>query len=321
MARVHCPQKRAPWGLRSAFTLIELLVVIAIVAVLIGLLLPAVQKVREAANRAKCSNNLKQWALAMHNFHDVNGHFPAGATGDSPHTVRQTWVRLLWPYIEQSNLTLMDDPKKPFYVPPCTIYNTMKGLTGVYVSMYYCPSDIAGADLDDPTQTYDRRRGNYVVNWGAIKFYDTKATQSPLAPFSQVKGDDSKPRMTKIADISDGTSNTLLMSETLKAWSHDDNDWRGDIQNDGAVFKFMTITTPNSTAPDVVGWAIPNHDPLMPVSTAGLQFSAARSRHPGGVNVALCDGSIRFISNSIDLATWQAMGTMNGGEALSDSGS
>jgi prepilin-type N-terminal cleavage/methylation domain-containing protein/prepilin-type processing-associated H-X9-DG protein len=320
MAEFHSPTKQASQRPRRAFTLIELLVVIAIIAVLIGLLLPAVQKVREAANRAKCSNNLKQWALGMHNFHDVNGHFPIGSSSDNTqrHTVRQTWVRFMWPYLEQTNLTLHDDPTKPFYEPPCTVYNTLNGLTGALVPGYYCPSDASGADLDDKTQQYDRRRGNYVINWGAVKYDDTKAPQSPLAPFSNVNGDRSRPRTTKIADISDGTSNTLMLSETLKAWSHDDNDWRGDIQNDDGVFKFMTLTTPNSTAPDVVNWAIPNGDPLMPVNTAGLEYSAARSRHAGGVNVALCDGSVRFISKDIPLATWQALGSMNGGEALSN---
>ena len=105
-----------------------------------------------------------------------------------------------------------------------------------------------------------------------------------------------------------------MLSETLMAQSHDDNDWRGDIQNDDGVFKFMTLLTPNSSAADVVNWAIPTNDPLMPVSTAGSQYSAARSRHTGGVNTAMCDGSIRFVSNSVSLATWQALGTMDGGE-------
>jgi prepilin-type N-terminal cleavage/methylation domain-containing protein/prepilin-type processing-associated H-X9-DG protein len=330
MAELHSPAKQASPRPRRAFTLIELLVVIAIIAVLIGLLLPAVQKVREAANRAQCQNNLKQWALAMHNFVDVNGQLPLGATDDNTtrHTVRQTWVRFVWPYIEESNLTLHDDPTKPFYVPPCTIVYTLNGLTGAKVPMYYCPSDVVGADLDQASQSeggYDRRRGNYVVNWGNYKYpLDSGGTDvpnwptGPAAPFSHFHGNRSKPVVVKLADISDGTSNTMLMSETIKATSHQDNDWRGDIQNDDGVFKFMTILTPNSSAPDYVDWAIPNGDPLMPVVASEPQYSAARSRHSGGVNVAMCDGSVHFVSNNIDLATWQALGTMNGGETVSN---
>jgi prepilin-type N-terminal cleavage/methylation domain-containing protein/prepilin-type processing-associated H-X9-DG protein len=328
MAKFASATRRGSPRLRQAFTLIELLVVIAIIAVLIGLLLPAVQKVREAANRAQCQNNLKQWALAMHNYIDVNLQLPAGATDDNTtrHTVRQTWVRAVWPYIEEANLTLHDDPTKPFYDPPCTIDNTLNGLTGVKVSLYYCPSDVIGADLDDRSQTYDRRRGNYVINWGPVKYPLDPGNgddvpgwiTSPNAPFAHKNNNRSKPVAVKLSSITDGTSNTMLMSETLKALSHLDDDWRGDIQNDDGVFKFMTILTPNSSAPDYVDWAIVNSDPLMPVVANAPQYSAARSRHTGGVNVSLCDGSVRFVSNNIDLVTWQALGTMNGGEVVSN---
>jgi prepilin-type N-terminal cleavage/methylation domain-containing protein/prepilin-type processing-associated H-X9-DG protein len=297
---------------RCAFTLIELLVVIAIIAVLLGMLLAAVQKAREAAARAMCQNNLKQWSLAMHLYHDTNNQLPMGATNNP----RQTWVRFLWPYIEQENLSKEDVLANPFYVPPCTVGSTLQGLCGQYVNLYHCPSD-EGSDQDAPSCFYQRRRGNYVVNWGAVK-YDTPPSTSGLAPFSHVNGNRATPQVTTLTDIIDGSAHTLLMSETLMAKSHDDNDWRGDIQNDDGVFKFMTLTTPNSTAPDVVNWAIPNNDPLMPVTTAGSEYSAARSRHVGGVNVAMCDGSVRFMHNFIPLKTWQALGTMNGGEVFGD---
>jgi prepilin-type N-terminal cleavage/methylation domain-containing protein/prepilin-type processing-associated H-X9-DG protein len=291
------------------FTLVELLVVIAIIGVLVALLLPAVQAAREAARRTQCVNNLKQWQLSMHNFHDTYKKFPAGARNNP----RQTWIMFIWPFIEQATLDAQNDFTRPFHDPPCTIHNTLNGLCGQGLEMYRCPSD-GGADLTNGT--YQRRRGNYVVNWGAVR-YDTAPPTSGNAPFAHRNGNRSTPNDTRMASITDGTSNTLFVGETLMTKSPNDDDWRGDVHNDDGVFKFMTITTPNSTVPDVVNWAVNNNDRKMPVTTSGQQFSAARSRHPGGVNIALADGSVRFFSDTIALAIWQALGTMDGGEAVS----
>jgi prepilin-type N-terminal cleavage/methylation domain-containing protein/prepilin-type processing-associated H-X9-DG protein len=297
---------------RQGFTLIELLVVIAIIAILIGLLLPAVQKVREAAARSQCKNNLKQWALAMHNYHDTNGYLPIGHNS-SP---RHTWVPYLWPFVEQDNTAKLygNVNTQQFYLPNATIYNTMNGACGVKVPQYYCPSDI-GANLDDPSQTYDRCRGNYIVNWGPNAIY---APPSLPGPFSDMGGNPATPQNTTIVAITDGTSNTLLMSECLMAQSHDDDDWRGDFLNDQGEFCFSTLITPNSSSPDLIdgGWfqASPQMGPAATASS--VEYYGARSRHTGGVNAALCDGSVRFVTNAISTSTWMAAGSMNGGEVL-----
>lgn len=297
-------------GSSRGFTLVELLVVIAIIGILVALLLPAVQSARAAARRLQCVNQLKQWGLSMHLFHDVNKRLPLGSRSGP----RQTWVMHVWPFIELDNLNAMNDLSINFYEPPGTIAGTLNGLTGQYVPFYYCPSD---EGTDQTRGTYQRRRGNYVVNWGNSR-YGQNPEPAGIAPFSHVDGNRTNPRETSFADATDGTSNTALMSETLKAWSEDDNDWRGDIHNDDGGFRFQTLLSPNSTAPDVIasGWFQNTDDPLMPaVAGAGnAQIMAARSRHAGGVNVVMCDGSVDFINNGIGLNIWQGMGSMDGGE-------
>jgi len=312
MNRSHRPAARV------GFTLIELLVVIAIIAILIGLLLPAVQKVREAASRMKCSNNLKQWGLAMHGHHDAVGKFPIGSSAGS--LPRQTWVMSLWSYMEQGPLAAQNNLNNNFYQTPATIGNTMNGLCGARVPGYYCPSD-SGVDLT--VSFYQRTRGNYVVCWGNTRYgQGTPAVGLGMAMFSHTGGDRAKPVKTTMASISDGTSNTLMLAETLMAKSPADNDWRGDIHNDDGVFRFHTITPPNSTVADVIasGWFQNANDPLMPaVAGAGnQQVAAARSRHTGGVNGGLADGSVRFFRNSTTPDTWMGLGTMNGGEVFND---
>ena len=299
---------------RAGFTLVELLVVIAIIAMLVTLLLPAVQAAREAARKTQCVNMLKQWSLSMHLYHDARQRLPLGSrTGP-----RQTWVMHLWPYIEEVGLASANEIETNFYQRPGTIAGTLEGLTGQFVSLYYCPSDIG----NDQTQgNYQRRRGNYVVNWGNSN-YGQKDDPMGTAPFSHVNGNRAEPRETSFKKISDGTSKTLMLSEVLRAWSIEDNDWRGDIHNDDGVFRFHTSLSPNSSAPDIIqnGWFQDTGDPLMPAVAGGRtsQRTAARSRHPGGVNAAFCDGSIRFVPNDIAFNAWQAMGSMNGSEAVSE---
>lgn len=289
------------------FTLVELLVVIAIIGVLVGLLLPAVQAAREAARRNQCVNHLKQWAVAMHLYHDNHGKLPEGASS----APRHTWVMKLWPYIEQRVLDDRNDFTIPFYVEPGTVHYTLDGLCGQYVAIYNCPSD---SGSDQTVGEYQRRRGNYAVNWGNVT-YGWPLEPDGVAPFSYIAGNDTKPRDTDLGDVTDGTSQTLLMSEALKAHSNEDNDWRGDFQNDHGNFRFQTITTPNTSAPDLIksGWYRRVDDPLMPAAPGTWQYYAARSRHAGGVNASYCDGSVHFISETIALNTWKEMGSMNGG--------
>jgi hypothetical protein len=227
----------------------------------------------------------------------------------------------VWPFIEQNNLASRNNIKEHFYQPPVTIHFTLNGLAGQYVPIYYCPSDQGS---DQTIGQYQRRRGNYMVNWGPATYGGAfvgaaiAANEKGVAPFSHIGGVRATPRVVKFATITDGTSNTLMMSEYLKAESAEDNDWRGDFHNDEGVFRFHTIQTPNSTVRDVIanGWFVATTDPLMPAVAGAfeLQQNAARSRHQGGVNALLCDAAVSFYTDETSRNVWQALGTMDGAE-------
>jgi prepilin-type N-terminal cleavage/methylation domain-containing protein/prepilin-type processing-associated H-X9-DG protein len=318
--------------LRRGFTLIELLVVIAIIAILIGLLLPAVQKVREAAARTKCANNLKQWGLAMHGYHDANKNFPPFSTS-TPN--RQTWAPCAMPYLEQANLVAKYNLSQDWYSA-----NNLP-VTQIPLPVFSCPSDRQNAMWLDQSG-YISARGNYVACYGNLTFGSNTAIGTGrgifgCATITNAAGNQFTPYYTRITQISDGTSNTILMSEVIVS-KQDNNqngggtwqngDFRGHIWHDAYMASpshcpniFMTINGPNSSVPDNALCGIASApDPLMPCADSGTttRVNTARSRHPGGVNVVMADGSLRFVANSIKLSAWNAMGSMDAGDIIAE---
>jgi prepilin-type N-terminal cleavage/methylation domain-containing protein/prepilin-type processing-associated H-X9-DG protein len=325
-----------PTHRRAGFTLVELLVVVAIIAILIGLLLPAVQKVREASNRSKCQNNLKQWALAMHGHHDARGKLPAAARSRSPNhltdhdnddtnTARNTWVPYLWPYIEQQSMATTYRYEINFLNDFASPVSQNRTLTMKPVPQYLCPSDtVRESTVGTPGVGNEGRvRGNYAVNWGPVEYVKASGTPAAIAPFGYTDYSSSnKFRESRFVDFSDGTSTTLLLSESIKFPGTEPNDWRGDVFNDQANPMFMTVTPPNAAANDTARSPFCTSRPEMGLGCTTLgttnrsYYFAARSRHPGAVNVAMADGSVRAVGSQIIPVTWKELSTMSGGEAV-----
>ena len=333
---------------RQGFTLIELLVVIAIIAVLIALLLPAVQAAREAARRAQCISNLKQIGIAMHNYHDTTSSLPPGTRS----SVCGTWQTFILPYLEGTPLynaynmsgryLLPDGTKNPDgnlrYGGICQLTVTTSRL-----NVLSCPSDqpIANSAYANITEH------NYAVNFGNAGLFQELTTSSngiayaaPYyaggtwlgAPFSDSDPSNypSRQRCYNLSAIIDGTSNTLMAAEVVQGQNGDIRgfSWWGDSS------AFETWRAPNSPLPDVVQSSSycgpgpsgtpalfpatnpPNPPCTITTGTLGPTY-AARSRHPGGINATFCDGSVRFVKNTININTWRALSTSQGGEVIS----
>jgi prepilin-type N-terminal cleavage/methylation domain-containing protein/prepilin-type processing-associated H-X9-DG protein len=352
---MFCSPQRAQ---RDGFTLIELLVVIAIIAVLIGLLLPAIQKVREAANRAQCTNNLKQLALAMHGYHDANGRLPANAYGGF--TAGQTPVQnATWsswdnfsasykilPYIEQQNLYQMFGFTQSF----STYANGPSAPMQQRLQIFLCPS---GRPYIAPNQNTWNGPGS---NYGWCSGSSIETGQAGAWAFN---GMIDLYHEHTFAEVSDGLSNTILASEFLSGSPYSGSPNTGpfvypyDLFFTGSKFTVANPNFPTAAELQTIGqqalgsgqglhnngslWAWYGHSqslfntaatPNWSLPSTGSSWSPGgatdwgpsiippRSMHSGGVNAAMGDGSIHFITNNIDLFTFQCLGNRSDGQAV-----
>jgi len=299
---------------QPGFTLIELLVTISIMSVLVAILLPAVQQAREAARRSSCRNNLKQLGLALHNYAGAYGQFPLGMIGKNPYsdkTVsrRTPFVIMILPFLDEGTLFSQWNHEEDFA-------QQLKGFP-TRLAVYQCPSDqsLTMAASGNAGQNVGDYKGSYGLNWGIHEYAEQAPGHPPesrYAPFHISYG-------ASLRDITDGTSSTFAMLEIIQAPSEigEPKDRRGRIWNTASCTSQVSNQyTPNSAFADR-GVCVDRPLSGLPCdrdSGDGNDFMISRSRHSGGVHTLLCDGSVRFASDSIDLNVLQALSSCRGNE-------